>query len=386
MGGRNERVVFHPDAILATMETLRRPNGAFVASVTPDYQALWLRDHLYCTLAYWYLGHHEKLREGVWLIFDLFKRYAEKVKRRAGSPVDVPGGVIHAKFHPDTLDEITTDDGWGHDQLDAIGLFLHVVADLDFKNIQPIRDRDDLEILQLLVYYLRSVEYWHRHDFGMWEECRLIHASSIGAVVGGLTYLRKQNLAIVSDQLILAGEEALRDLFPHESRPDRCNCPYCRKHFHEKPHHAHDCDSALLSLIWPYHVITKRTDQEYLLNRILSSHLDLTQTPHSLVQHYGIQRYWGDDYYRAGAEYGWVSAQWPMFFFWAAIDYAQLGEIEKAAYWFRRGASTITPEQAIPEAYTGGMPNDHTPLAWAHALALIAWSKLPERVRDAFAP
>lgn len=359
--------MFNPEAIRNHMETLRCPNGAFIAAPTSDYGAMWIRDTLYTSFAYWYTRDFEKLKEGIQRVFDVFRLHEEKIRIRIASPVDMAGGFIHAKFNPDTLEEITKDEGWGHHQLDALGLFLHIVADLDFKNIRVARDEKDLEILQLLVYYLRSVEYWEHPDHGMWEECRVRHSSSIGAVVGGLSYIRKQRLALVPDPLIRVGEMALDAILPYESR-DTCT----------RPHHRHDCDSAQLSLIWPYHILNRERAEE-ILHRVTDGHSN--GESHRLKQTRGLNRYWGDDYYRSnkGAWTG-ISAEWPLFSFWTSIIYSQWHEYAEALRWFEHGCAAITNDM-IPEAYQNGGPNDHTPLAWAHAMSLIAFSKLPSETK-----
>lgn len=364
-------LLFNEKKVLAVMETMRRPNGAFIASTTPDYGAMWIRDTLYCTFSYWYLGDYDKLRKGVWVIFDLFKKYRRGIRSRIASPIEIPGGIIHAKFDADTLEKICDDDSWAHHQLDAIGLFLYVVADLDFKNLRVIRNNEDLDILQDIIAYLRSVEYWHRPDFGMWEECKIKHSSSIGAVVGGLSYIKKQRLAIVPDSLVESGQKTLHQILPFESR-DNCG----------RPHHNHDCDAAQLSLIWPYHVVFKPIDSDELLERIIGGHTVKGAEKHRLLQSHGINRYWGDDYYRSNeGEYRGISAEWPMFKFWVSIIYSQLHDYEKAKYWFGEGCKEVIDNQ-IPEAYQNGKATNHTPLAWAHALALIAWSKLPQEIKS----
>lgn len=361
---------FDKNRILAVMETMRRPNGAFIASQSPGYQALWLRDTLYCALSYWYLNEYEKLKQGVWVVFDLLKKYREKIKLRIASPIDITGGVIHAKYDADTLSEITTDTYWGHHQLDALGLFLHIVADLDFKNIRVIRDDQDVHTLELIVMYLRSVEYWYQPDFGMWEECKIRHSSSVGAVVDGLTRIRNRRIVNIPDSLIRCGEEALKNILPCESKD------FCRY-----PHHNHDCDSAQLSLLWPYNVIANPMKADEVLSRITTGHRTENGETRPLTQKHGLNRYWGDDYYRSTeSRYRGISAEWPMFKFWISIVYSQKHDHEKALEWFCKGTETIMDDQ-IPEAYQNGKPNDHTPLAWAHAIALIAWTKLPEEVQ-----
>lgn len=349
--------MFNPAAIRHEMELLRHPNGAFSAAPTPNYRALWIRDTLYTSFCYWYLDDYEKLKQGIWIVFDLFKKHKKRIKKRVVSPIDVTGGLIHAKYDAQTLEEIVADDEWKHHQLDALGLFLHIVADLDFKHIRIIRDEEDLEILYLLIAYLRSVEYWIRPDFGMWEECKIRHSSSIGAVIAGLSYIRKQRLVPeVTDGLIRAGEEALAEILPFESR-DKC----------ASTHHRHDCDSAQLSLIWPYNVIVREDEIDDILYRISNS----------LKQVYGFNRYWGDEYYRSDQErFRGISAEWPLFKFWMSIICSQRHEHEKALLWFKEGSATIV-DNKIPEAYKNGKPNPQTPLAWTHAIALIAYTKLP---------
>lgn len=364
-------VLFDRDKILAQMESMRQPNGAFIASPTEDYRYVWIRDTLYSSFAYWYLGQFDKLKQGIQVVFDLFQKHRHKIRLQITSPTDILQGTLHAKYDPNTLEEIT--EYWGHKQYDALGLFLHIVADSDFKNIQVMRDNNDKEILQDIVNYLRSVEYWQNPDFGMWEECKIRHSSSIGAVVGGLAYVRRRRLAVVAEPLIQFGEAALREILPFESRD---HCP--------KPHHSHDCDAAQLSLIWPYNVVS-REEADQILERLFRGHL--SESPrkgekHCLLQNHGLNRFWGDDYYRSTeGKYIGISAEWPMFKFWVSIIYSQRHEYEIAEYWFKEGCKEII-DNKIPEAYQNGKPNNHTPLAWAHAIALIAFQKLPMDLRE----
>lgn len=362
---------FNPNAVLAEMEKLRRPSGAFIAAPSTDYYATWLRDMMWCAYVYWYLGEYEKCRQGIWLIFDIFKQDRKRLVLRTTSPTDILEATIHAKRHPDTLERITGDDGWGHHQLDVYGLFLHVVADLDFKNLRIIREGEDLSIIQDLVSYLRSVEYWQKPDFGMWEECKIRHCSSIGAVVDGLSYIQRRRLAIIADPLIQVGYNAMHEIFPFESR-DICG----------RPHHNHDCDAAQLFLIWPFRVVVRPEDQDELLERVINGHVAENGDKHKLLQPQGFNRYWGDDYYRSteGKFIG-VSAMWPMFFFLVSIIYSQRHESEKARHWFEEGCNLIVDGCKVPEAYKNGVPNDHTPLAWGNALALIAYTKMPAEIQ-----
>ena len=358
---------FNEKRILAVMESLQRPSGAFIASPSPEYASMWLRDHLFMTRAYYDLGLYEKLAAGMHVAFNVFHKHRHKLER-VQHPEDPERGLIaheliHAKYNPDTLDEVTM--RWGHHQLDTIGLFLHLVADFDFKNIKIVRDRGDLEILQLLVFYLKTVAYWTKPDNGIWEEHSLRHSSSIGAVVGGLSYIQRRCLAVVPNELIGLGRNELHRILPYESR-DKC----------DKPHHSHDCDAAQLFLIWPFNVV-ERSMADTILSRIIDGHYADNGSFHRLVQKNGINRYWGDDYF--GSKSG-VSAEWQWDFL-VSIVFSQRHDYDKAQFWFLRGAERITAEGYIAEAYQDGKPNKNTPLGWMHALALIAWTKLPDEYR-----
>ena len=92
-----------------------------------------------------------------------------------------------------------------------------------------------------------------------------------------------------------------------------------------------------------------------------------------LVQPRGLNRYLDDNYYRSDNG---VSAEWTFGFFWLAIVYRERGAKAQSLMWFKRGMKTMTPEGDLPELYQNGRPNPNTPLAWTHALALIAAKKL----------
>ncbi len=333
--------------LLEKMEKLQRPSGAFIAAPTPDYQACWLRDHLYISFSYYYINEFEKLKRGLWVAFDILHKYRWKIERVICSPPNDIHNYLHAKYNPDTFEEVTKE--WGHHQLDVLGLFLHIVADLDFKNIALIRNKNDSEIIQLLVFYLLSVKYWEKPDNGMWEENLDLHpgnkSSSIGAALAGLFYIKRRQMAVVPELMITLGRETLNNLLPNES-PN------------------HDVDMAQLSLIWPYNVISRETADTI-----------LRKVREKLVQKHGLNRYWGDNYYKSRNG---ISGEWPMGFFWLSIVASQRHNVEEAKFWFEKGIAEMTSKGEIPEIYQDDRPNEHTPLAWAHAMAIIAKAKLKQ--------
>jgi phosphorylase kinase alpha/beta subunit len=333
---------FSAERTLEIMESLQRPSGAFVAAPTPDYQAFWLRDHLYVVFSYYFLGEYEKLKRGMGVAFDFFRKHRYKLER-VNFPEDPAKSYeyLNAKVHPDTFEEITRQ--WGHHQLDAIGLFLYIVSDLKFKNIDVRRDDTDSEILQLLAFYLENVRYFERPDFGMWEDSFELHSSSLGACVAALEYGKRERLITVPEELISLGKDTLDRILPRESA-------------------SRECDLAQLSLIWPYHIVKNEMAEKILEN---------AQT--KLVQKHGLNRYWGDNWPRRSKNG--ISPEWVFGFDWLAIIYAQRHEMDKARHWFDLSTAQMV-DGKIPELYVDDEPNEHTPLAWAHALKLVAWAKI----------
>lgn len=328
-------------ALYQGLEKLRDEKGAFLAASGPDYHACWMRDQLYANFAYYYLGEYDKFVTGVRVVFDMLHNAREKIERATCNPPVNVYEYIHAKYAHDSLMEMTND--WGHHQVDAVGQFLYMVAFAEQNGVSVLKTKEDREMLQILVAYLSSVKYWEYPDNGMWEEWMELHTSSIGAAVRGLEMIRETELAIVPEALIRVGRETLFSILPNET-PLR------------------EQDMAQLSLMWPYEIVPREM-ADLMLYRITTK----------LVQQKGLNRYLDDNYYRSDNG---VSAEWTFGFFWLAIVYSERGAKAQAMMWFKRGMATMTPQGDLPELYQNDRPNPNTPLAWTHALALIAAKKL----------
>lgn len=367
------------------LEELRQLNGGYIASdycgdMGGDrYNVFWLRDIMYATYANEYVGAYDKLIESYRLIIRIFQKYRQKITSGArkrtylGSCADE---VIHARVHPVTLEEITSE--WGHHQLDIFGLFLYKTGDLIKKGHNVIStDQAETQILlRDIVLYLTTVRWHSDPDFGVWEEGPELHASSIGAVLAGLTmwhddgyyhYKYKARIPIhqympVPQEFIERGRNALERLLPSESA-------------------SRPVDLAQLSLVWPYYIINDNQALQVISN-----------VEKRLVRRHGVIRYPGDLYYnsdRTSPEGN--EAEWPLGFAWLSIAYSQLaikslrlGEIfsppveyiEKSEFYLRRLESVMTPEGQVPELYTGGRPNYNVPLAWAQSFYVVARQNL----------
>jgi phosphorylase kinase alpha/beta subunit len=199
--------------------------------------------------------------------------------------------------------------------------------------MKVIRNKTDLRILQKLVNYLQSIEYWHDKDNGMWEENEEMHASSIGACTAGLKKIRK--IVNVPENLISRGEAVLNKLLPKESETKAV-------------------DMALLSLIYPYNIATKKQRNAILKN-----------IEQKLVKEKGVIRYIGDKYHYRNGE-----AQWTKGLPWLAIIYKQMNKPDKYAFYMRKTIGAMNEKGELPELYhaDGNEYNENCPLAWSQAL------------------
>ena len=74
-------------------------------------------------------------------------------------------------------------------------------------------------------------------------------------------------------------------------------------------------DLALLSLIWPYDLLTKKSETEVILENV----------EYHLLREHGVIRYKGDHYYNKNQD-GWSEeAEWTFGLSWLAIIYEKLG-------------------------------------------------------------
>lgn len=300
------------------------------------YHRVWIRDNIYTILGVEAQGDDEGAVQAVHALLDILKKHEEKIDWMIKEPhPKARYRYIHPRYEPHG-DEIWEE--WGTKQNDAIGALLWKTGDLAKKGTLALRKGDN-ELLQKLVHYLEAIEYWHDEDSGMWEENEEVHASSIGACLAGL--LAVQHLVDVPLHLIAHGEHALRKLLPRESATK-------------------DVDLALLSLIWPYNIVTPNERKQILLN-----------VEQQLVKNRGVIRYKNDQYYSNGTE-----AEWTMGFPWLATIYKELGDKRKHAHYLKKTEQVMNKKGELPELYYGGTSrhNENTPLAWAMSLWMVAHS------------
>lgn len=323
------------------LESLQHPTGLFSASrkdVKTGYNLCWIRDTVYASLGFEAVGNTAAVKKAFHGLLDVLLRHEYKIDWMIRQPHPKAAfRYIHARYDPVTMKEVWEE--WGNKQNDAIGAVLFKIGELENKGVKIIRGSSDLRILKKLVNYLEAIHYWHDADNGMWEEKEEVHASSIGACVAGLKAIAKVSGIEVPQQLVENGEKALQQLLPRESETK-------------------GADLALLSLIYPYSIVTPQQRD-----------MILKSVEEKLVRRKGAIRYAGDKYYSNGSE-----AEWTFGFPWLAIIYRQLGNTERYTHYTGKTLEVMNESGEMPELYYGNTDkcNENTPLAWGQAMCVVA--------------
>ncbi len=326
------------DTSIDILKQLQHPKGLFVAALdkrTHYSRQAWIRDNIYCALGFEATQRHAEVVKAYRALLDVFLKHEHKIDWAIVEKPDDKWKYIHARFDPETFEEFNQD--WGNMQNDSIGAFLFKIGDLESKGIKVIRNKDDERILQKLVYYLNSIQYWQDKDNGVWEENEEVHASSVGACVAGLKKISK--IIDVPAVLIQKGEETLNQLLPRESE-------------------SKDVDLALLSLIYPYGVVSDEQREQILQN-----------VESKLVRERGVIRYTDDYYFNRNGE-----AEWTFGFPWLSIIYKQLNRPDKTAFYLRKTLEVVNDASELPELYYADSDehNENTPLGWGQSLMIVA--------------
>ncbi len=345
---------------LGILKGLQYESGLFAASKkdsTTGYDKPWLRDNFYECLAFDVLKDYQTVKKTYRAILKIFEKHERKIDCAIFSKPKHRHEYIHARYHPHTFDEYWED--WANKQNDSIGAILFGIGKLWKKSVKILETEKDFEIVQKLVDYLSTLEYWHDEDSGVWEEDEEVHASSIGACVAGLLAVNDIPQVIVAPELIRHGFEALDKMLPRESK---------RKFV----------DLALLSLIYPYDIVSREQALQILDN-----------VEYHLVKDRGVIRYKGDHYYNKNPDGYSEEAEWTMGFSFLAIIYKQLADRESKEYgrtksylvyrtkylgYERLALKTVNEKGEIPEVYFPNSPkyNENSPLGWAESLFVVA--------------
>lgn len=337
---------------LHILKSLQYDSGLFSASsksVGTGYEKSWLRDNFYECLAFVVINDWDTVSATYEALLQIFIKHEEKIDKAISQKPTNSFEYIHARFNPQTFDEYWEE--WGNKQNDSIGAILYMIGQLEHHHHKSILDTGQkVRIIQKLIWYLEGIEYWRDQDSGMWEEDEEVHASSVGACLAGLKSLSRLPRLDVSHDLIKKGEDALATLLPRESN---------RKFV----------DLSLLSLIYPYDVVTPEQEKAILEN-----------VEYHLLRKKGVIRYKNDHYYNKNEDGYSEEAEWTFGLSWLALIYIKKGNKVKAQVFIDKMLDTQTSE-GVPELFYSNSNafNQNNPLGWSESLFIVALHEMNQK-------
>ncbi len=372
-------------------------------TVHGNYGDAWVRDGVYSIQCVWGLAlAHRRLRGPNRRSFELEQRVLQLMRGLMNAMLRQAAKVerfkhsrnrldaIHAKFDTATGNPVVPDDGWGHLQLDATGLFLLQLAQLTRAGLVVVRSSHERDFLQNLVYYVAQA---HRvADYGIWERgdkgnhgLPERNASSIGLVKAALEALEGLDLygphgdgsycLVIPHDAIVRLRRALQGLLPRESA-------------------SKEVDAACLSVIgypaWAVEdpQLTARTR---------------TRIRNDLSGGYGYKRFRRDghqtvveDHTRLHyereelAQFQHIECEWPLFWAYELVTACCEERWDEARQWRQRLASVslmvdgvallpelyLVPEESVEaeRRQPGSQPrvaNPNVPLLWTQSLTWL---------------
>jgi phosphorylase kinase alpha/beta subunit len=372
-------------------------------TVHGNYGDAWVRDCVYSIQCVWglALAHrrvhgasrraHELEQRVLQLMRGLMQamlRQAPKVERFKTSldPLD----AIHAKFDTASGLPVVPDDGWGHLQLDATGLFLLQLAQLTRSGLVVVQTTHERDFVQNLVYYVarayRVADYgiWERGDKGNHGQPER-NASSIGLVKAALEALEGLDLLgphgdgsyclVIPHDAIVRLRRALKGLLPRESA-------------------SKEVDAACLSVIgYPAWAVDDPRLAERTRQKIRAE----------LGGAHGYKRFRRDGHQTVVedvsrlhyereelAEFENIESEWPLFLAYELITACCEERWTEARLWRRRLEQLSVPvngEPLLPELYLvpaeaieaerlqpgsqARQPNENVPLLWTQSLTWL---------------
>ncbi|KAI5641946.1 glycosyl hydrolases family 15 domain-containing protein [Phthorimaea operculella] len=379
--------------------------GLFPASPQNDHA--WVRDNLYCILAVWGLSMafkkiadqdedraktYEleqscvKLMRGLLMAMMQQKEKVEKFKSTQ-NPLD----SLHAKYSSTTGRTVVKDNEWGHLQIDAISLYLLVLAQMTASGLQIVFSLDEVALIQNLVFYIESA--YCTPDYGIWERgdktnhgLPELNASSIGMAKAALEAM---------NELDLFGARGGPSSVIHVLADEAQKCQAVLQSMLPRESNSKELDSGLLSIIsYPAfavddpHLIAKTRDAivtklqgKYGCKRFLrDGHKTPREDPNRLYYEPWELRMFEN-----------IECEWPLFFCYLILDYCFQGDktnvgeymnkLEKIMLRKDDGIKlvpelySVPPDKADQEQAEPGsqerIPLGRCPFIWAQSLYIL---------------
>jgi GH15 family glucan-1,4-alpha-glucosidase len=337
------------------LDKYKTKKGAFLASASSDYSKVWLRDSMYIAMAY-IDKTCNTFERAVQAHLDYFRQYEWKLDIHVKQQPILWYEFMHIRYSAHDMKEI--DQEWAHVQLDAYSSLLWSIGMGIKKGKKMLRDEKDREIVQKIVQYLDTLEYWRLLESGAWEEGRELRLSSLGACVASLEVI--SDVVFVSAELIANGYRSLYSLYPNET-PTR------------------KADLFQLTLIYPYNILPRPMAQ-----------LIIHNVEEELLREKGVIRYKYDNYFSTLEKefgrhqppefYDQTEPHWVFGLSFLALSHMTLGNLEKGKEYIDRTEKLVLENGNIPELYYAGDYKDehgnnyntNNPLCWAISMHIQA--------------
>ncbi|XP_067012552.2 probable phosphorylase b kinase regulatory subunit alpha isoform X2 [Anabrus simplex] len=324
--------------------------GLFPAS--PDNNHAWIRDNVYCILAVWGLSMAYKknadmdedraktyeleqscvkLMRGLLMAMMQQKDKVEKFKS-SQNPLD----ALHAKYSTSTGQTVVGDNEWGHLQIDAVSLYLLILAQMTASGLQIVFNLDEVSFIQNLVFYIESA--YCIPDYGIWERgdktnhgLPELNASSIGMAKAALEAM---------NELDLFGARGGPSSIIHVLADEAQKCQAVLQSMLPRESSSKELDSGLLAVIsFPAFAVD---DPELI-------HLTRNAIVTRLQGKYGCKRFLRDGYRTPKEDpnrlyyepwelrmFEKIECEWPLFFCYLILDYHFQGNKDAAAEYTER--------------------------------------------------
>ncbi|XP_006613332.1 probable phosphorylase b kinase regulatory subunit alpha isoform X4 [Apis dorsata] len=313
--------------------------GLFPAS--PENNHAWVRDNVYCILAVWGLSMAYKkiadadedraktyeleqscvkLMRGLLMAMMQQKGKVEQFKS-SQNPCD----ALHAKYSSVNGQTVVGDTEWGHLQIDAISLYLLILAQMTASGLQIVFNLDEVAFIQNLVFYIESA--YCTPDYGIWERgdktnhgLPELNASSIGMAKAAMEAM---------NELDLFGARGGPTSVIHVLADEAQKCQAVLQSMLPRESNSKELDSGLLSVIsFPAFAV----DEPNLIQ------LTRDAITKKLQGHYGCKRFLRDGYKTPKEDPNrlyyepWelrifenIECEWPLFFCYLIVDYCFQG-------------------------------------------------------------
>ncbi|XP_033216165.1 probable phosphorylase b kinase regulatory subunit alpha isoform X1 [Belonocnema kinseyi] len=370
------RLGYYQRAVARIIMNHQNPvTGLFPAS--PDNDHAWIRDNVYTILAVWGLSMAYKkiadadeeraktyeleqscvkLMRGLLMAMMQQKDKVEKFKSTQ-NPLD----ALHAKYSSATGQSVVGDAEWGHLQIDAVSLYLLILAQMTASGLQIVFNLDEVAFIQNLVFYIEAA--YCTPDYGMWERgdktnhgLPELNASSIG--------MAKAAMEAMND-LDLFGARGGQTSVIHVLADEAQKCQAVLESMLPRESNSKELDSGLLSIIsFPAFAV----DEPHLIQ------LTRDAVTKKLQGRFGCKRFLRDGHRTPKEDpnrlyyepwelrmFESIECEWPLFFCYLILDYCFQGNKELIEeYTNKLEKITIKTDDGmrlVPELYAVGADN-----------------------------